>query len=247
MVDRRLPFFVAAALAATNLLIAYRRLPESRRAGSPAAPAPRMGLLRRALSRRELGPLLAVSFVATFAFVGMESTFALFGEHRFEYGQVEMGLLFTYIGVLAALSQGVLVGRLVERRGETRVMLAGLAGTSVALLVVAVSESLWLLLVGLALLAVASGLVSPRPRRSSPWRLASASRGRSWGSRPPWAVRPASPGRSWRRCCSSTPGSPPHWCWARRSSPLRGGCGVDRQAQSVTSRGGVTRVCITTQ
>jgi MFS transporter, DHA1 family, tetracycline resistance protein len=100
-----------------------------------------------------------VSFIATFAFVGMESTFALFGEHRFEYGQVEMGLLFTYIGVLAALSQGVLVGKLVERSGESRVMLAGLAGTSVALLVVAVSESLWLLLVGLALLAVASGLV----------------------------------------------------------------------------------------
>ena len=50
-----------------------------------AAPAPRLGLLRRALSRRELAPArLAVSFIATFAFVGMESTFALFGERRFE-------------------------------------------------------------------------------------------------------------------------------------------------------------------
>ena len=90
----------------------------------------------------------------------MESTFALFGEHRFEYGQVEMGLLFTYIGVLAALSQGVLVGKLVERSGESpgddR---AGWRARRLALLVVAVSESLWLLLVGLALLAVASGLV----------------------------------------------------------------------------------------
>ena len=159
VVDRRLPFFVAAALAATNLLIAHRRLPESRRAGGPAAPVPRVGLLRRALSRRELGPLLGLSFVATFAFVAMESTFALFGERRFDYGQVEMGLLFTFIGVLAALSQGVLVGRLVERRGETRVMIAGLAGTSAGLLAVAAAESLWVLLVGLAVLAVASGLV----------------------------------------------------------------------------------------
>ena len=182
LVDRRLPFFVAAALAATNLLIAYRRLPESRRAGSPAAPAPRMGLLRRALSRRELGPLLAVSFIATFAFVGMESTFALFGEHRFEYGQVEMGLLFTYIGVLAALSQGVLVGRLVERRGETRVMLAGLAGTSVG------AARRGRLREPVAPAGGAGppgrwprGSCSPPPRRSSPWRRASASRGRSWG------------------------------------------------------------------
>jgi MFS family permease len=159
VVDRRLPFFVAAGLAALNLLIAHRRLPESRRAGAPVAPAPRLSLVRRAISRRGLAPLLALSFVATFAFVGMESTFALLGERRFDYGQVEIGLLFTFIGVMAALSQGILVGRLVDRRGETAVMIAGMVGTSAGLLAVAAAESLWLLLVGLAVLAVASGLV----------------------------------------------------------------------------------------
>jgi multidrug resistance protein len=158
-VDARLPFFVAAGLAATNLLIAARRLPESRRPDGPRAPGPRLEVLRRALSSRELAPLVWLSFVATLAFVGMESTFALFGERRFDYGQVEMGLLFTFIGVMAALSQGVLVGRLVERAGETRVMIGGLAGTAVGLLGVAAAESLWLLLPALAVLSIASGLV----------------------------------------------------------------------------------------
>ena len=46
-----------------------------------------------------------------------------------------------------------------ERFGEVRVMIAGLAGTAAGLLIVAVSESLWALLPGLAVLAVASGLV----------------------------------------------------------------------------------------
>lgn len=158
-VDERLPFFVAAGLAALNLAIAYRRLPESRRPEGPRAPAPRLEVVRRALSSRELAPLVWLSFAATFAFVGMESTFALFGERRFDYGMVEIGLLFTFIGVMAAVSQGLLVGRLVERAGEARVMIGGLAGTAAGLLMLALSESLWALLPALAVLAVASGLV----------------------------------------------------------------------------------------
>lgn len=158
-VDERLPFFVAAGLAAVNLLIAYRRLPESRREDAPSAPAPRLEVVRRALSSRQLAPLVWLSFVATFAFVGMESTFALFGEARFDYGPAAMGLLFTFIGVMAAVSQGLLVGRLVARSGEVRVMIGGLGGTAAGLLVVAVADDLTILLLGLALLALASGLV----------------------------------------------------------------------------------------
>jgi len=158
-VDQRLPFFVAAGLAALNWLIAYRRLPESRKPGAAEAPTPRMVALRRALSSRELAPLVWMSFVATFAFVGMESTFALFGEHRFDYDAVQMGLLFTYIGVLAALGQGVLVGRFVRRWGEGRVLIAGLFGTAAGLAVTAIAHELWVLLIGLMLLSIASGLV----------------------------------------------------------------------------------------
>jgi MFS transporter, DHA1 family, tetracycline resistance protein len=158
-VDERLPFFVAAGLAALNWLIAYRRLPASLRPGSTSAPTPRLAAMRRALGSRELAPLVWLSFVATFAFVGMESTFALFGERRFEYDAVEMGLLFTYIGVLAAVGQGLLVGRFVARWGESRVLIAGLVGTAVGLAVTALAHELWVLLVGLLFLAVASGLV----------------------------------------------------------------------------------------
>jgi MFS transporter, DHA1 family, tetracycline resistance protein len=158
-VDERLPFLVAAALSAANLLLAWRRLPESRRPGAQDAPAPRLDVMRRALSSRDLAPLVWLSFIATLAFVGMESTFALFGEARFDYDPTQVGLLFVYIGALAALSQGWLVGRLVARSGEPRVMLAGLVGTAAGLLLVAVSHDLWVLLIGLAVLSVASGLV----------------------------------------------------------------------------------------
>ena len=159
VIDPRAPFFAAAALALANLAIAYRRLPESVVPGTAPAERPGFAALRRALASRRIGPLVWLTFIANFAFIGMETTFALFGAHRFGYGMVAMGLLFAYIGVLAAFSQGLLVRRVVARAGEWRVMLVGLAGTAAGLLLMAASHALWLLLVALALLAVGSGLV----------------------------------------------------------------------------------------
>ena len=164
--------------------------------------------MRRALASRELGPLVWLSFIATFAFVAMESTFALFRERRFDYGAVEIGALFVFIGVMAAVAQGLLVGRLVERFGEVRVMIAGLVGTAAGLLLVGVSESLWALLPGLAVLAVALGArLLDHHRADLPDGAARRSRARCWGSRPGWAGRPASPAPSSPRSCSSTPAS----------------------------------------
>lgn len=128
LIDPRVPFFVAAALALANLVIAHRRLPESRVAGAPPARRAGLDLLRRSLASRRLAPLMWLTFLTNFAFVGMESTFALFGERRLDYGMVGMGLLFTYIGVLAAFSQGYLVRRMVRHTGEARMLVIGLAG-----------------------------------------------------------------------------------------------------------------------
>lgn len=152
------PFFFAGGLAAVNLVLAWRLLPESRRPGSITAPTGRMAMLRRALASRDLGPLVWMSFIATFAFVGMEATFALLGSHRFGYGPAAMGMLFAFVGIAAALGQGVLVGRLVARYGETPVMVWGLAGTAAGLALLAAAVDLPLLLAALLVLGVFSGL-----------------------------------------------------------------------------------------
>lgn len=158
-VDARAPFFAAAALAAGNLALAYRRLPESLRPGAAPSVRPGLAVVRRALASRRLAPLVWLTFVANFAFIAMEATFALFGARRFGYGMVEMGLLFTWIGVLAALTQGYLVRRVVPRAGEGRLLIAGLGITAAGLLLMAPAHDLWLLMAALALVAVGSGFV----------------------------------------------------------------------------------------
>jgi DHA1 family tetracycline resistance protein-like MFS transporter len=152
------PFFFASGLAALNLVLAWRLLPESRKPGSLVAPLGRMATMRHALTSRELAPLVWLSFVATFAFVGMEATFALLGSHRFGYGPGTMGMLFAFVGVAAALGQGVLVGRLVARYGESQVMVWGLIGTAVGLAILAAAFNVLVVLLALLVLGIFSGL-----------------------------------------------------------------------------------------
>jgi MFS family permease len=159
-IDPRVPFLVAAALAFGNLALAWRRLPESRRPGS-APFASRLDVLKRSLASRDLAPLVWLSFVGNFAFIAMEATFALFGERRFDFGLVETGLVFTYVGVVAAVVQGGAIHTVVKRYGEVPVLRVGLAVTGVSLALLAACESLWQLLPVVALMAAGSGLVFP--------------------------------------------------------------------------------------
>ena len=160
-IDPRLPFFIAAGLAAANFALAWRRLPESRRPDAAPTTYSRLALLRASLASRSLAPLVWLSFVGTFGFVAMEATFALLGEHRFDFGLAQIGLVFTYIGVVAAIVQGGLVRPLVRRFGEWPVLRVGIVMTAVALALLAVTENVWALFPVLLLLATGSGLVFP--------------------------------------------------------------------------------------
>ncbi len=154
-VDARLPFFIAAGLAAANLLAAWLRLPETR-AGAVGRPRPDW---RRALTRRPAAPLLWLGFVSTFAFVGMETTFAIFTERRLDFGQTEVFIAFVAIGLLTAVGQVTVVGPVVARLGEERALIAGLVTTGAGLVLLGMAQGVPLLAFSLAPLAIGSGLV----------------------------------------------------------------------------------------
>jgi len=156
IIDHRVPFFVAAAIALLNLVIAWRRLPEPERVRG--AVTSRRELVGRAMRDRTVAPMVVITFLGTFAFAGMETTFSLFGRHRFGFDLMEAGLVFAFIGVAAALVQGKAIGPLVDRYGEQRVMMIGLVLTGLALGLLAITTRLWALFPVAALLA-SSGLV----------------------------------------------------------------------------------------
>ncbi len=129
------PFFVAAAMAAANLVVGLFLLPESHpvaAAGRPRAPA---AASRWRLARGPLLVLFSLAFVVSFAMAGFESTFALYLEASLGFDSSAMGVLFAAMGVVGASAQGLVVGRLIRRLGEGAVTRLGLALSLAGLLI----------------------------------------------------------------------------------------------------------------
>jgi MFS family permease len=178
------PGYVAASLCAANFLLAFARLPESRKPdSSPVSPRPRFAQWAHVLQQPTVGSLVVIFFLATFCFTCFETTLGLMVGANFgldlksgkDAGTVTA--LFAFCGIVGAFVQGGPVGKLVKKMGEPKLIVISLifVGLSLAPIpfihgngglswgVLVKPEGLpWLgLLASLALLAIGSGLTRP--------------------------------------------------------------------------------------
>jgi multidrug resistance protein len=155
------PMWCAAALCLGNFVAAWFLLPETRHGDRSREAFGRLDLLRRARRHPGLLPLLLVFFLLSAAFSGFEATFALFAERRFGFTAETIGYIFALIGVVLAVVNGVLVGRIVPRVGERRVVPAAIALIGIGILLVPVATSVAFLCVACVTLALGMGFNSP--------------------------------------------------------------------------------------
>lgn len=161
------PGFFAAGLSLLALLLAIWKLPETwpheRRADTVERARGwfSLGRLGRALAHPQIGLLMAMFFLATFAFSNFESTFALFLEKRMKLDTVHVTYFFVFVGVLAALVQGGLVGRMVKRYGERNLVLAGGLMLIPGYFALIWTHSIAHLMLCLPLLALGAGFTTP--------------------------------------------------------------------------------------
>jgi hypothetical protein len=129
--------FVASfiAIIVINLVLAWRGLPESVRRRTDAPPVDRwrvvrqqlaMKSLRDALRTPALGALVVMSFLHVLSFTQLESTFALHLCARLGFGMRETGFAFALIGLVVAVVQGGILGRVARKYGETALVRTGL-------------------------------------------------------------------------------------------------------------------------
>jgi MFS transporter, DHA1 family, tetracycline resistance protein len=156
------PAWFASILSLANFAAATVLLPESR---TPDAMAParsgRIEAFRRALRRPRLPLVLLVFFLVVTSFSSFEATFALFSERRFAFTAATIGYMFAWVGVVLAFVQGVLVGRVVPRMGEQRVVPVALLVIATGLAAVSLSPSVPVLAVSTGLVALGMGFNSP--------------------------------------------------------------------------------------
>jgi multidrug resistance protein len=162
----RVPVFFASVLTFANLIFAWQRLPESHppRADAPldsATLAEPLFSLPRQLFGHRLARLFGIAFLLTFALAALEATFTLMVPRLYGYGPAALGLLLGYAGLTQAVAQGWLLGKIVARLGEMRLVRVGLVALAIGLFPMGMLSNLDALLVLLGLVSVGYGLASP--------------------------------------------------------------------------------------
>ena len=145
----RLPFFVAAGLAAANVLYGYFVIPESlapanRRPFSLARSNP-IGAFRQMRRYPVVLGLLGALFLYHFAHDANPATWTYVTMAKFNWTTREVGLSMSFVGVCAALVQGMAVGPIVKRLGERRAMLIGFTLFTVSFLGYAFATAGWMM------------------------------------------------------------------------------------------------------
>jgi DHA1 family tetracycline resistance protein-like MFS transporter len=156
------PSFFASALSLANFTAAWFLLPESRpSARADAARTSRVVALRQALRRPGLPQLLLIYFIVIAAFASFETTFALFSERRFAFSASTIGYLFAFVGIVLAIVQGFLVGKVVPRVGEGRIVPVAILTLAAGLALVPLARSVAMLVAACGILALGMGFNSP--------------------------------------------------------------------------------------
>jgi DHA1 family tetracycline resistance protein-like MFS transporter len=160
------PALVATALSSLNLLMVARWLPESLSPEQRAEiarqhrPAISLNALASALRRPQVGPLLQTRFFFGLAFSLFQSIFSLYALERFELDAVHTGYVLAYVGLLAVFTQGFLIGRLTNRFSEPALIFSATLLMSAGLLGWALAPTMIVLLVIMAPIAIAGGVLN---------------------------------------------------------------------------------------
>ncbi|HEX6860011.1 MAG TPA: MFS transporter [Caulobacteraceae bacterium] len=123
----RPPLYLAFGLCVLAFIGVARYLVETRQLHSDAPRRRRFEGVRDAFRNPVIWRVISVSLISVGGFAGMEASFGLWANARFDWGPREIGLCFMVIGITAAFAQSMLAGRLARRIGETPTLMLGLA------------------------------------------------------------------------------------------------------------------------
>jgi MFS family permease len=167
--DPKAPFYVVAGFAALNLVVAWWTLPETKQLPTDAA---NWAELRASLiptpvrvftlvHEKRIGLYLYLFFHIFSSIAILEALITLYAGKQFGKGPFDVGLLFMWIGVVLTATQGVVLGRMANRMGETRLVVIGLVTMGLGLGGVAVAPTFWWFYAVGAVIAFGQGITFP--------------------------------------------------------------------------------------
>jgi MFS family permease len=160
-----LPGAAATALSLLALIIALFALAESKAPNTAVRSAvpPQFdravwqGMAQHAI----LVAIMSALFMTLLAVAGMETSVTLFARDRFQFTQLDLAWYFLFMGVIVAVIQGGLIGRLAKLLGEKALVAIGTASFTIGLVLVPTIYRVALLYIVAFFVAIGQGLTYP--------------------------------------------------------------------------------------
>lgn len=122
------PGYAAALLSAIALLIAWKKMPETKK--HDAVPSKRgwldLRILTDTLQTPTVGMLVFTFFLSTFAFANFEGTLSMLTERGFGLSNDQNYLIFAYVGFVLMFAQGYVYRKMVKKLDEVKLVRIGL-------------------------------------------------------------------------------------------------------------------------
>jgi DHA1 family tetracycline resistance protein-like MFS transporter len=159
-----IPAFVAAGVSLVTIFTTLFFLPETVRS------RPTEGLRVRVIDVSALRSYFSVPatarklwgfFFFILAHVTWVSSFALYAERRVGLGASHVGYLLAYVGVIAIVFRGVLLGKMIDRFGERKLQRIGGLSMVIGLVVAIFVTQWWMFLITMTFFAFGTGLYRP--------------------------------------------------------------------------------------
>ena len=148
-INLHLPFFAAGALAIANWLYGYFVLPESlpveRRRPFVLREANPVSSLRGLTALKGVGLLVAVLALSGLAQFMTHASWVLYTTFKFGWGPAQNGWSLFGIGLMSALVQGVLLGRLLKWLTPQRLAVVGLVSSTLCYVAWGAATEGWML------------------------------------------------------------------------------------------------------
>lgn len=152
-----LPALVAAGFTGVGLLLSALLIKEPEKHEARTGARFNLAVFRIPTLFR----LFAIYFCIFLAFTGLEATFALWCRDLFEMGPRQVTPYFVFIGLVAALVQGGMIGPIVKRFGEARTVLIGIVTLALGLGLLPAAFSPWLVLGPMGLIVFGFSVIGP--------------------------------------------------------------------------------------
>ncbi|MBL0308761.1 MAG: MFS transporter [Bacteroidetes bacterium] len=161
--DYSTPLWFTALLTLVNIYYVQKQFPETFKPNSPGKISLMAGFhnLRKAFGLVNMRVILLTIFLQAFGFSFFMQFNQVYLIKKFHFEERGIGMMFGYIGLWIAITQGIIVRKYASRFAPDKVIRISLAGLSIAILVMLLPDHWWVLLLINPFIAIFQGLTQP--------------------------------------------------------------------------------------